>query len=620
MQTAGGAVHWNERRPNEGGRLVVVRRRPDGSIEDLVPEGMSARTLVHEYGGRSYCLCGDGIVFTNFDDQRLWRVSPGGEAAAALTAAPPSPRSWRYADQVCSPDEQWIVAVRERHEGDVVNDVVAVPATGGEPVVLAAGHDFYGAPRLSPDGGQLAWISWDQPDMSWDATELWVADVSPAMQVGAARKVAGGPGESVIRPRWSPDGQLHYISDRTGWWNLYADDGGTGRALAPMDAEFAGPEWVFGGSSYAFLDDGRLVCAWSAGGRSRLGIIDGGALREVDQPSTTLSSVETDGGVAVLIGGSGTEPPAVVRIDIATGSRETLKRSREVNFDPAFVSVARPIEFPTEGGLTAHAYFYEPKNPDAAGPGGERPPLVVMSHGGPTSAAQSVHNPAIQFWTTRGIAVVDVDYGGSTGYGRAYRERLKGQWGVVDVDDCVNAARWLAEQGLVDGDRMVIRGGSAGGYTTLCALAYRDVFAAGGSLFGVADAEALATDTHKFEARYLDGLIGPYPEAADRYRERSPIHHTDGFSCPLIVFQGLEDRVVPPEQSEMIVKALQAKGIAVAYLPYEGEQHGFRKAENIIRTAEAELYFYGRVLGFTPADTIDPVDIDNEDTLNPAAT
>jgi dipeptidyl aminopeptidase/acylaminoacyl peptidase len=406
------------------------------------------------------------------------------------------------------------------------------------------------------------------------------------------------------------------VSDRSGWWNLYVDDGDGGRALAPRAAEFAGPDWSFGQTSFTFLDDATLVAVWHTSGRDRLGWFGrDGALEEIDVPFTALGSLAGSRDAVVAVAGSPTEDVAVVRIAIPDGDVEVLARSREVALDPASVSVPEPIEFPTEDGLRAHAFHYRPASRDFVGPEGERPPLVVVSHGGPTSAATSVLNRAVQFWTSRGVAVVDVDYGGSTGYGRAYRERLRGQWGVVDVDDCVNAARWLADEGEVDASRMVIRGSSAGGFTTLAALAFRDVFAAGASAFGVSDAAALARDTHKFESRYLDSLIGPWPEDAARYAERSPIHHTDGFDRPLILFQGLDDPIVPPAQSEAIADALRARGVPVAYLAFEGEQHGFRRAENIVRVAEAELWFYGQVLGFEPADTIEPVRIDNADAL-----
>lgn len=618
----GGDAFWNEGRPSEGGRQVVVRRRADGSVADVVPEGYGARTLVHEYGGQSYAVAPDGawLVFSNLTDQRLYRVDLADADGAELVALTPEPgeaRSVRFADAVISADGEWIVCVRERHLGssalDVLNDLVAVPAAGGEVAVLSEGRDFYSAPRLSPDGASLCWLSWDHPNMPWDGTELTVAPFTEGRVLGAGRVVAGGPTESVSQPRWSPNGLLHFVSDRTGWWNLYR---GEGEPVVEREAELTGPDWVFGQSTYGFLDDGRLVFVGSERNLDRLAVIDGeGTIREVDVPFTSIDSLQVSADGVVALCGSPTSANAVVRIILPSGEVEVLKASRETSVDARYLSVPEAIEFPTEGGRSAHAFFYAPVNPDFEAPEGERPPLIVMSHGGPTSATSSVLELGRQYWTSRGFAIVDVNYGGSTGYGREYRDRLQGAWGIVDVDDCVHAAQWLAGQGRVDGGRMVIRGGSAGGYTTLAALAFRDVFAAGASHYGVADAEALAKDTHKFESRYLDGLIGPYPEAREVYVQRSPIHHTDALDKPMILFQGLDDKVVPPEQAETMAEALRVKGIPFAYVAFEGEQHGFRQAATIVRVTEAELWFYGRVLGFDPADPIEPVHIENEEAL-----
>lgn len=614
LSVSGETLYWNERRPAEAGRQVVVRRSADGEVADAVPEGYSARTTVHEYGGGSYVVHGQTLFFSNFTDQRVYRLDPGAQPRP-ITPDPPAPGAYRYADGRVTPDGAWLVCARERHleVGTVVNDLVAVPAAGGEPRVLAEGHDFFAAPRLSPDGRRLAWLSWDHPCMPWDGTELWVCEVDGAMELAGARLVAGGPRESVSQPHWSPEGVLHWVSDRTGWWNLYSKDAGPHRPLAPMEAEFSGPDWTFGQSTYTFLPDGRLVAAWTREGVGHLGVAAPGAGRfePVDAPYTVFQVVTARGDGAVAIAASPLEAPAVVAIDVTTGAAEVLRSSREQPLDPGFLSEPRPLEFPTEGDRTAHALYYPPTNRDHGGPPGELPPLLVTSHGGPTGAASPALNLATQFWTSRGFAVVDVNYGGSTGYGRAYRERLAGRWGVVDVDDCVNAALHLGREGEVDVRRLAIRGGSAGGYTTLCALTFRDVFAAGASYYGVADLEALAIETHKFESRYLDGLIGPYPEARELYRQRSPIHFADRLACPLILFQGLEDKVVPPQQAEVMVEALRAKGVPFAYLAFEGEQHGFRSAATIKRAAEAELSFYGEVLGFEPADDIDPVPIEN---------
>ncbi len=614
----GDDVYWNEGRPAEGGRQVIVRRRSDGTMADAFGAGFGARTLVHEYGGLSYAVADGVVYFSNFADQRLYRVTEGTEPVA-LTAEPPSPLGVRFADPVVTPDRTWVICVRERHLGSgaaaVVNDLVAVPSAGGDVRVVVAGHDFFAAPRLSPDGSSLCWLSWDHPNMPWDATELWSAPFADGVLSGAATLVAGGPGESVSQPRWSPDGRLHYVSDRSGWWNLYDE---LGAALCRREAEFSGPDWVFGQSTYGFVPDGSLVAAVGERNVSSLNFVRDGDIHPIATPWTMLSSVQVhSGGTKVCaLAASPTESSAVVQIEIASGATTVLRRSREVAFDAAIVSVPEAVEFPTEGGTTAHAFFYPPTNPDFVGLDDERPPLIVMSHGGPTSAALGVLDVSLQYWTSRGFAVVDVNYGGSTGYGREYRNRLQGTWGIVDVDDCVNAATWLAEEGRVDGDRMVITGGSAGGYTTLAALTFRDVFAAGASHYGVADAEALAKDTHKFESRYLDGLIGPYPDARDVYVERSPIHHTASLDKPMILFQGLDDKVVPPDQAEMMAAALREKGIPFAHLAFEGEQHGFRKSETIIRVAEAELWFYGKVLGFSPADEMAPVQLENEAALS----
>ncbi|MBW3556633.1 MAG: prolyl oligopeptidase family serine peptidase [Actinobacteria bacterium] len=612
-------VYWNESRPAEGGRQVVVRRTPSGALADVLPAGFSARTLVHEYGGQSFAVWRGTVFFSNFDDQRLYRITAGDGDVRPLTAEPTTPRSERYADPVVTPDGSWLVCVRERHlAGEVVNDVVAVPTEGGGAVVLAEGHDFFAAPRLSADGSKLCWLSWDHPNMPWDGTELWAAPLADGRLAGEAHRVAGGTTESISQPRWSPDGRLHYVSDATGWWNLYAADGEPGAKPTPLvqrEAEFSGPDWVFGQSTYAFFDHDLIVASWSEAGSGRFGTVGPEWLQEVPVPYSSVESVQPVPGGVVVIAGSPSQAPAVVRVSLPSGDTEVLRRSREDRIDGDYLSEPEALEFPTEGGLTAFALYYPPRNRDFEAPVEEKPPLVVMSHGGPTSATSSVLNLAVQYFTSRGMAVVDVNYGGSTGYGREYRERLRGRWGVVDVDDCVNAALHLADHGLVDRNRLVIRGASAGGYTTLAALTFRDTFTAGASHYGVADVEALAKDTHKFESRYLDGLIGPYPASRALYVERSPIHHTHRLQRPMILFQGVEDEVVPPEQAEMMAAALRAKGIPFAYLAFEGEQHGFRRAETIKRVAEAEVWFYGRILGFSPSDEIDPVPLENEEAL-----
>jgi len=496
-----------------------------------------------------------------------------------------------------------------------VNEIVALPADGSaEPRVVVSGSDFYASPRISPDGRRLAWLSWDHPRMPWDGTLLWVAVLSRDRKISEARKVAGGEAESIFQPEWSPDGVLHFVSDRTGWWNVYRLGSGKAEALAPMEAEFGVPQWVFGLSTYAFLGNDVIACAYIKDGKQHLGTVRGsvGSVETLHAPFTEYRFMRGNAaGRLAFIAASPTTSAAVATLDAATGAIDVLRSGLDFEVDPRYVSEARPIEFPAEDGKRAFALFYPPRNPLCEGPSGQRPPLIVMSHGGPTGMASGGFDAGIQFWTSRGIAVADVNYGGSTGYGRSYRERLKGRWGIVDVDDCLNAARFLAEREEVDAGRIAIRGGSAGGYTTLCALTFRSFFAAGASYYGVADLEALAKETHKFESHYLEGLVAPYPSGRDVYVARSPIHFVERIACPVILFQGLEDRVVPPEQAEAMAAALRKKKVPMAFLAFAGEQHGFRKAETIQSALEAELYFYGRIFGFAPADTIAPLLIEN---------
>lgn len=612
----GDDIYWLEGRPQEGGRNVIVRRSITGALTDLLPAPYNARTRVHEYGGGSYTVH-DGIVyFSNFADQRLYRLAPGA-APIPLTPETDIPAVLRYADGVVDAERGLMFCVREDHRGggEAVNTLVRLPLDGGlhEGTPIASGADFYATPRLSPDGSRLTWLTWDHPNMPWDGAVLWLADVTPEGNLVNARQIAGGVNESIFQPAWSPGGELTFVSDRTGWWNLYRWAGGEASIILKMEAEFGRPLWVFGMATYAFASPETVYCVFTQDGVEHLARLDihTGALDVLDLPYTQFGAPGVGAVGLALTAGSPTEATAVVRIDPDAVSVDVLKRSTDLVIDPSYLSEPEPLEFPTGNGLTAHALYYRPQNRDFTAPAGEKPPLVVVSHGGPTGATSSTLNLSLQYWTSRGFAVLDVNYGGSVGYGRAYRERLNGNWGIVDVADCVNGARYLAAQGEVDGERLVIHGGSAGGYTTLCALTFYDTFKAGASFFGVADAEALAQETHKFESRYLDSLIGPYPEQRDVYVARSPIHFTDRLSCPVIFFQGLEDKVVPPSQAEMMVAALREKGIPVAYIAYKGEQHGFRRAENIKRTLDAELYFYGQIFGFEPADSIEPVAIEN---------
>ena len=609
LQVERGNVYWSERRPD--GRTLIMRRTPDGQVEQVTRADYNVRTRVHEYGGGDFLVADEVIYFINFSDQHLYRQPLGGAAQAIAQVD-----GLRYADFVIDRQGGRLISVREDHTtgaAQAVNTLVALDLASGDERVLVSGNDFYATPRLSPDGRQLAWLTWNHPNMPWDGTELWVAELLPGGSLGAHTLVAGGPAESIFQPAWSADGTLYFVSDRSGWWNLYRWRNGQIEALHPMPAEFGEPQWVFGLSTYDFAGDGRLICTYTHNGCYYLAALDTHTLdfQPLPLPYTFISDVHVDGGQVYLLGASATEPLTLTQLDLATGQLRALRRVREVSLDPAYFSVGQAIEFPTEGGLTAHGFYYPPTNRDFTAPSAERPPLLVMSHGGPTGSTVCTLGYGTQYWTTRGFAVLDVNYGGSTGYGRAYRERLKGQWGLVDVADCIHGARYLAEQGLADGDRLAIRGGSAGGYTTLCALTFHDAFKAGASYFGVADLEALARDTHKFESRYLDGLVGPYPARRDIYLARSPIHHTERLACPMIILQGLDDPVVPPNQAQMMYEAVRARGLPVAYLTFPGEQHGFVKAENNQRATEAELYFYSKVFKFQLADDIPAVPIEN---------
>jgi dipeptidyl aminopeptidase/acylaminoacyl peptidase len=610
LSIAGPAVRWAAARPSDEGRAAVVEWR-DGKIRDLSPPDANARTRVHEYGGRALWFHGDTGFYSEFADGRLYRLEDG--AATPITPEPAQPSSLRYADGDLTPDGRVVICVRERHEGDEVwNELVALPSDGSaEPRIVVAGHDFYAAPRISPDGGRLAWSCWDHPRMPWDGTELRVARLEPDGTVSDEQLVAGGPEESVLEPKWSPSGHLHFVTDRNGWWNLHRED----RALTALeDGEIGVPAFVFGTSRYAFLGDGRIACVVTRAAVDSLELLDPetGALEPagLDWTAYGRTMLAAAGSRVVFSAASPSEPETVVLWDAETGGETVLHRVIDLGLDPAGVSVPRAIEFPTTGGATAHAFYYPPTSADSEGSPNELPPLRAVCHGGPTSHVTPTFTPSYLFWTQRGIGVVDVNYRGSSGFGRAYRRLLDGRWGETDWQDCVAAARFLAERDEADPERTWVEGGSAGGYVVFCSLTFEpESFAAGVALFGVADVEALALETHKFESRYLDSLVGPYPQRADLYRARSPIHFADRLERPLLVLQGLDDKVVLPSQSEVMVEAADRKGIPHAYIAFEGEGHGFRKRENVRRAFEAELSFVGQVFGFEPADELEPLEI-----------
>ncbi len=601
------AIYWLEGRPAEGGRTVIVRQVGDRT-EDVTPAGFNVRSRVHEYGGGA-ALVADGVVyFVNFDAQRIYCHRPG-EAPRAVTPE----TGGRFADMRFDRRRQRLICVREDHagSGEPRNELVAVNLQGRAIEVLDGGHDFVSSPRLDATADRLAWLTWDHPNMPWDGTTLWLADIDADGRLGTPQRIAGGAGESIFQPEWAADGELLFVSDRSGWWNLYKSSRHGILPVSPADAEFGSPQWAFGMSTYGVTGDGRIVASRGQAGVWQLGLIVEDRFEAFDLPYTDYAGVRVRGDTVLFVGASATMPPQLVRHDIATGECTVLRYSSVVDLDAGFISQPQAVEFPTAGGATSHGFYYPPANRDFTAAADELPPLIVRGHGGPTGAATAALNLSIQFWTSRGFAVLDVNYRGSTGFGRAYRESLYGHWGVADVDDMVAGAQYLVERGDADPKRLAIRGSSAGGFTTLATLTFRGTFSAAASHYGIGDLMALVRDTHKFESRYLDRLVGPLPESEALYRERSPINYTDQLDCPVIFLQGLDDKVVPPNQAEAMVDALKAKGIPVAYLAFEGEGHGFRKAENVERALAAELTFYSRIFKFQPADNLPPLEIHN---------
>ena len=611
----GGDIFWLAGRAAEAGRNTLLRHH-GASTDELTPAPFNVRSRVHEYGGGAYAVDGGTVYFSHFADNRVHRLEVGAEGApVALTAA----GKQRFADFVVDRARARLIGVRELHgedgHGEPSNTICAIGTADGAETVLAQGADFYSSPRLSPDGRALAWLTWDHPRMPWEGTTLWLAGFQDDGTLAAPGRVAGGDSESICQPEWSPDGLLHFVSDRSGWWNLYrlGADRQSVEALCPMEAEFGAPHWTFGNSMYGFRSASEIVCTYIDKGVSRLARLlpASGKLEAIANPYEEIRELRVAPGYIAMLAGGPSIPLELARIDFTEEGVEILAQSIADLPDEENLSIPASISYPSANGRTAHAFFYAPRNRDVRAPERTKPPVIVISHGGPTGMTVNTLKLATQYWTSRGFGVLDVNYGGSTGFGRAYRDLLKGQWGIVDVEDCVAGARALVERGLADNDRLIVRGGSAGGLTTLCALTFHDVFKLGASYYGVSDLQGLDDDSHKFESRYTSYLIAPQPEAQALYRQRSPINHTDKLARPMIFFQGLDDKVVPPQQSQTMVDALKARGVPVAYVPLEGEGHGFRKAENIVRTLEAELYFYQRIFGLHDRSAAAPVHIDN---------
>lgn len=619
LSASGDSVYLIESRPSEMGRQVLLRLPSRGDFSECTPSNFNTRTRVHEYGGGEYWVH-EGVIFAvSFNDQRVYRIDDEESEPVAITPRSEIANSLRYANGTVSSDGSTIYCVQENHldPEHILNQIVCFPSDGSiDPRVIFSGTDFVSSPKISPDGLTLTWLSWDHPNMPWDGTQLHMAQINSDGGLSNRKLIAGGSEESITQPTWSPDGVLHFISDRSGWWNLYFFENEEITRLVELDADFAGPDWQFGFSSYDFMADSSVICTYKDRDRDILIKVgrEDSVPEKIQNDYSSISDVSVLNDVIYFIGSSPVVPAELVSISLAENTINTLRQSREATIDASFISEAEFIEFDTTESAKSFALFYPPKHAHSQGAPDEKPPLLVMSHGGPTSATSTSYNLAIQYWTSRGIAVVDVNYRGSSGFGRAYRNALRNQWGVFDTADCIAAARFLEQRGDVDGSRMAIRGGSAGGYTTLCALTFHDVFQAGASYYGVADAEILATETHKFESRYLDQLMGPYPAARDVYVSRSPIHYADQIRAAVIVFQGLEDQIVPPAQAELMVDGLVQNKLPHVYMTFRGEQHGFRQAANIIKTLESELSFYGQILGFSPPG-ISPIEIVNQSTV-----
>ncbi len=611
IQINGDLICWTEGRPAEKGRTALMGWSGT-TVHEITPPESDVRTRAHEYGGGAFLSDGDHTYYINNSDQQIYEVFEN-DASRQITREP----EYRFADMIGDEGRNLIYCVGENHRDskNVLNCLLRISLSTGELDIIAEGHDFYSNPQLSPNGNQLLFLTWDHPNMPWDGTQLHVASLNEEGDITGTQHVAGGNKDSIFQPCWDPDGSIYFVSDRTGWWNIYRYSNSQTTCILDKQAEFGLPQWVFGMSRYAVLNSGDLLATYSDISGSHLIRIDvsRGTYEDIDTPYSTIDQVKGSKNLVAFIGGTDSQSSEVVTIDLDTNIHSRLRKSAETKTEETYISKPRHISFETAPNELTHAWFYPPQNPDYGAAPDDLPPLIVLSHGGPTGNSSGTFNLAIQYWTTRGFAIVDVNYSGSTGYGRDYRERLKGNWGIRDVQDCAAAANYLADQGLVDRERLIIKGGSAGGYTTLAALTFLNVFKAGASYYGIGDLTLLAEDTHKFESRYLDSMVGPFPGEKQLYLDRSPLFFADQLDCPVIFMQGLDDPVVPPNQAESMVAALKRNGIPVAYLPFEGESHGFRQSSTVIKAIESEYYFYTRIFGIEPAELLEPIEIFNLD-------
>ena len=610
-------IYFLEGRPSESGRSVIIKHNKDGTTTDIIPKKFNSRNAVHEYGGGSFTVKDEIVFFTNWEDQLIYKVSA--DKITPITEPSDIPMGIRYADLTLSNDGKWIFCVRETHikDKEAQNEIVAVSTISSEIIVLASGRDFYSSPRPNPISNQICWLEWDHPNMPWDGNELYIADFD-SQKISNKLKIDGSTNISIVQPEWTDKGELIYISDDSGWWNLKKYSDQKISDILSEEIDHGGPAWQFGFRTYFIYED----CIFLKGslndknkGLIRKISLSGEIIEEIQINHTSISDLSFCNDNAIYIGASPTTSSQVCSLDLRSSNLDILKESNTIYIDNEEISIAEEIIFDTTSNDMSYAYFYKPINKKFEGLKNEKPPLLVISHGGPTGSTSNSLNLSVQYWTNRGFAVVDVNYRGSTGYGRKYRDALKGNWGVYDTEDCIAAVDFLSNRGLVDSSRVAIKGGSAGGYTTINALTFHKRFAVGATYYGIADLSVFIADTHKFESRYLDSLIGKYPEEKEKYYNRSAINFTDQLSCPMIIFQGTEDKIVPPSQAEIMAQGLRDKKIPFSLIMYEGEQHGFRKSENIKSSLESELFFYSKVLKFTAFDKLNNIKIENSDRL-----